>query len=133
MFSLNFDTAAELKPLSQKEGKKYTYYVAKFGTILDMVQNSREFKKMAENEQEEGVKALLIENREEINREIKRLLSILPQLLNTQYVRALMQLVERYNVLISKAFENNKRAQILKHYERRAQILEDLKRAKPEK
>lgn len=130
MFSINFDTAAELKPLSQKEGKKYTYYVAKFGAVLDIVQNSREFKKLPENEQEENVKALLIENRDEINREIKRLLNILPQLLNTQYVRALMQLVERYNVLICKAFENNKKGEILKHYNRRAQILEEIKNSR---
>lgn len=122
MFPLTFDTNTKLKELSQKEKKRYTYYLAKFGCVIDIVQNSKDFNALNPSDQTQTIKRMILQNKTEVNEEVERLLKILPQLLNTEYVRLLMQLVGRYNHLLAIAREES-RKNIIQHYNKRKELV----------
>lgn len=123
-----FNYFEKLKPLSTKENKKILYYISKFGVLLDIVKNNDEFDRMNERDKLRTIKAMAVENLEELNAEINRLMRIFPELLRTSYVNDLMRLASRYRELLRQCekdkTENVK--DITKHYAKRAEILDEI-------
>ena len=123
-----FNYSENLKPLSTKENKKILYYIAKFGVLLDIVKNNDEFDRMNDRDKLRTIKAMAVENLEELNAEINRLMRIFPELLRTSYVNDLMRLASRYRDLLRQC-EKDKRENvkdITKHYAKRSEILDEI-------